>query len=84
MTLELGTLCMEGGTLEKMAIFADFCSRLLKYFVGNLFRVARLPQSYGKCQIDRCYQRGVSIFREVDNFKLVDDFEEVNVSKEIA
>ena len=64
MTLELGTLCMEGGTLEKMAIFADFCSRLLKYFVGNLFRVARLPQSYGKCQIDRCYQRGVSIFRE--------------------
>ena len=26
--------------------------------------MARLPQSYGKCQIDRCYQRGVSIFRE--------------------
>ena len=33
MTLELGTLCMEGGTLERRAIFADLSSRMLKYFL---------------------------------------------------
>ena len=70
MTLELGTLCLERDTL-------------LRYFVGHHFRVARLHKSYGKCQIDRCYQRGVSNIREVDNFKLVDDFKEVDVSKDM-
>ena len=51
--------------------------------MGHSFRVSRLHQSYGKCRIDRCFQKGVSVCREVDNFKFVDDFKLVDDFEEV-